>query len=358
MHKILIVSNTYSAYGAEKILLWLGHSLAEDGNYDVEFVSMFDKTRAPELGPQYISYNFGISDTGFKLTRYCKLFIKGYYFLTKHFKTNKYDYVVSFGQPSFYLLLFLRRWYRFKLVVSERLDPNACRKIIGFIRKKCYNLADKIVFQTQGAMSFYAQHCSNNVTIIPNPVDIPNEKWDVGKTRNIIINVGRLDVKQKRQDILIKAFKEFLFYYPDYVLQLCGDGKDRNKLESLVSKLGIEDHVIFLGKVNDVNHYLLQAKLFAFSSDYEGIPNALMEAMALGMPVISTRCSPGGAELLITSGENGILVERGCEKDLAESMVSLISNTEYAVKLAKNARSSMRYYSSTMIIQMWKNILN
>ena len=352
-----MVSNMYSAYGAEKMLLWLGHSLADDTNYDVEFVSLFDTMKTLEVGDNYVSHEFGIPTSGCAFKRYYNYFLKGYKKFNNLFKDNSYDYVVSFGQDSYYFLLLLRRKYRFKLVVSERIDPNACRKIVGFIRKKCYNLADKIVFQTQGAMSFYSQHCSSDVKIIPNPVDIPNEKWDVNKTRNIIINVGRLDIKQKRQDLLIKAFKEVLLYYPDYILQLCGDGNDRRKLELLVAKLGISDHVVFLGKVNNVNQYLLQARLFAFSSDYEGIPNVLMEAMALGMPVISTKCSPGGAELLITSGENGLLVEQGSEKELTNGMISLISNVTQSVKLAENARISMFYYSPAMIIQMWKNIL-
>lgn len=356
MVKILMVSNMYSAYGAEKMLLWLGHSLAKDTNYNVEFVSLFDTARSNEVGENNVSYEFGISNSGSIFRRYHNYFFKGYKKFYSLFKDNSYDYVVSFGQHSFYLLLLLKKKFGFKLVVSERNDPYAGKRIWSIFKRIAYKLADNVVFQTDGARSFYNLCDPKKTYIIPNPVTIPMEKWTLESVNKSIINVARLEILTKRQDVLIKAFRIFLTRHSDYVLELCGDGRDRECLYRLVLDLGIQDKVIFHGKVSNINEYLSHSRLFVFTSDSEGLPNALMEAMALGMPVVSTKCRPGGAELLIRSGENGILVNRGDEVTLAQVMCNLVEDDMKSISLGEKARVSMADYDPLSIIAKWKII--
>lgn len=357
MTKVLIVSNTYSAYGAEKILLWLGRTLAEDEQYDIEYVSFFDENKSLEVGYHSVSHELKIPCQGSILRRYYNYFILGYKRLHGLFRNNKYDYVISFGQYSYYLLLSLRHKFGYKIILSERNDPYFSKPFVGVIKKKLYGLADKIVFQTIGARNFFLNCKEEKISIIPNPIDIPAEKWQIDKAKKSIINVARLNIYPKRQDLLLKAFKELLKTHSDYVLEFCGDGQDRALLETMVSDLGIKDHVFFYGKVKPIEQYLLAARVFVLTSDSEGIPNALMEAMALGMPVISTRCSPGGAELLIADHVSGILVDKGDAQNLFRSMSDLIDNPDVAVRLGENARSSMYEYNSDRIISMWKSIL-
>lgn len=353
MIRVLIVSDTYLAYGAEKIMLWLGRELSRDADFLVEFAAMFDKEKSEYIGNN-ISYLFGIDSNKPKYFRLFDYFVSGYLSLRQLFRNCKYDYVVSFGQHSYYILLSLRRIFGFKLVLSERNDPYAVKPFIAFLRKQFYKHADRIVFQTIGAKAFYTNCDREKTNIIPNPIEIPEAKWDIKKTTPSIINVGRLDIKQKRQDVLIKAFRQVVEKYPEAILELCGDGQDRVQLEDLSEKLGIRDRVIFHGKVTNVQDYLLKARVFVFTSDYEGIPNALMEAMALGMPVISTKCSPGGAELLIDSGINGFLVERGDVCGLVDKIIKIISDYNQAVNIGNKARISMAAYNTEEIIEKWK----
>lgn len=352
--KILIISDSFVPYGAEKMLLWIGHSLGRARN-EVEFVSMFDTIREKAIGFSFPSYEFGISRKGRILFRNYKYFASGYKKLRSLFDCKKYDYVLSFGQKSYYILLLLRSTYKFRIILSERNDPYHAKKIIAHINKLLYNKADKIVFQTEGAKTFY-NNIKNNIYIIPNPVEIPKEVWNIAVTNKSIINVGRLDIKQKRQDLLLRAFKRIQYKYPDYHLELIGDGKDRFKIEALARKLGISDKIIFRGRVNNVNSYLRCASVFVFTSDYEGMPNALMEAMALGMPVVSTNCSPGGARELIESGKNGLLVNCGDEVSLYNAIVGIISTPEVAISYGMQARKSMLKYAPNIISNEWDNL--
>lgn len=336
------------------MMLWLGHELSRDINFHVEFVAMSDKKPSPYIG-NYQSYQFGIDSNRSKYLNLLNYFVKGYLSLRELFDNHRYDYVVSFGQNSFYILLLLRKKYGFKLVLSERNDPYAARPLVASLRRKCYKNADRIVFQTIGAKTFYAGCTREKTHIIPNPITIPDAKWNIDKTTKVIISVGRLDIRQKRQDILIKAFKQVVESYPEFVLEFCGDGPDRALLESLSVDLGIRDKVIFHGRLTNVQDYLLMARVFAFSSDFEGIPNALMEAMALGMPVISTKCSPGGAELLIDSGRNGFLVERGDVSGFAGKIMEMLSDSSLSANMGKRARLSMEAYNAKEIITQWKD---
>ena len=354
--RILIISDSFIQYGAEKILLWLGHSLGQIQNNEVEFVSMFDTIREKGIDSLFPSHEFGISRKGIFIVRNYKYFTEGYKKLKTIFNHKKYDYVLSFGQKSYYILLILRNTYKFRIILSERNDPFHTKKIISHINKLLYNKADKIVFQTEGAKTFYNNLNNQNISIIPNPIEIPKEEWDLAFTNKSIINIGRLDIEQKRQDLLLNAFKKIQYKYPDYHLELIGDGKDKLKLELLAKNLGISDKVIFRGRVNNVNSYLLHASVFVFTSDYEGMPNALMEAMALGMPVISTNCSPGGAKALIESGENGLLVDCGDEASLYNAISELISNPEVAISYGRQARKSMLKYAPNIIFYKWNNL--
>ena len=130
------------------------------------------------------------------------------------------------------------------------------------------------------------------------------------------------------------------------------------KLRDLTAALKIGSFVVFHGNTSEIGEKLLNNELFVLTSDFEGMPNALMEAMATGMPVISTKCSPGGAETLIRDGFNGLLVERGDIQGLAVALSRMVDNSQFEIQLANNARNSMRDYSPEVIISMWEKILD
>lgn len=187
------------------------------------------------------------------------------------------------------------------LIYSERNDPNRVnqRKVDKIYRKIVEHRADEFVFQTTGAQKCYPKKVQKRSVVILNPLDVtgfPTHDFTVEKKE--IVTVGRLE-PQKNQKLLINAFSELAKDFPDYTLIIYGEGSLRNELENYIISKGLQSKVVLPGVKNNIQEYIKDASLFVLSSDYEGIPNALIEAMAIGLPCVSTDCSPGGARELI-----------------------------------------------------------
>lgn len=338
------------------MITWLGNSLASEG-LDITFCSCYGSERADSFSPVAKSVALNIPNHSNFIIRNYRFFKCCYQKLKDIFEEKKYDYVVSFGETSYFVLLALRKKYGYKIVVSERLDPNISNGFFDTMRRKCYRYTDLLVCQSEGAKNCFNERIQKKTVVITNPISLPKERWQrelVGKT---IATSGRLTIGQKRQDVLIKAFAMFHVSYPDYILNIYGDGPDKQKLESLSEENDIKDYIKFMGSVKDVQKRLLSDEVFVLTSDYEGVPNALLEAMALGMPVISTKCSPGGAEMLIDNENNGLLVECGDAEGLSKAMEKMVNNKEAADVMAVNARLSVMKYDPQSIIKQWLHIM-
>ena len=243
---------------------------------------------------------------------------------------------------------------RTKSIICERNDPYKPHYYKLRLTKSLFRLADGAVFQLPKVADYYSM-VKGPTAVIPNPV-IPTstelELKPFDERENIIVSLGRLDLFQKRQDILIGAFAKFLEKHPDYRLELYGDGSDEGKLKDLVVKLGISENVIFGGITYHSLQVLSKAKFFVLSSDFEGIPNALLEAMSLGLPCISTKCRPGGAEYLIQDGDNGLLIDTGNVEALFQAM-NTMADTNIGDNIGNNAKSISDRFSEERITDMW-----
>lgn len=276
----------------------------------------------------------------------------------KHIKKIQPDVVISFLPNSNVYSVFGTLFTNCATIITERSDPYSEQGFLLNIKRLFYRFADGAVFQTEKAKKYYSKHIQEKSAVIPNPISkITQVQIPYDKKNNEIIHVARFDIKQKRQDLMVFAFKKVLQKYPDVKLVFCGDGKDFYKIVNLVMEEGIEDNVIFEGKVDNVLERINKAKIFVLTSDYEGIPNALAEAMAVGLPVISTNCSPGGAELLIENYKNGIIVPAGDVNGIAEAIIFLLDNPWIAEKYAKEARKITEKYSPENIIQKWDKFI-
>ena len=343
--------------GVNKMFLWLGNALANEG-YKITFCCIHDTEKSDRISANANSIELAVP----AYTSYFRKHLSFLYHATKELnkviKNGKYDYVMNFDGMAFYVLLFLRLFHSFKFVVSERADPNYNQSGLASIKRKLYRYVDILVCQTEGAKGYFSMKIQRKSTVIPNPVDIPREEWNISATKKEIAHVARLHIWQKRQDVLLHAFADFINKHPDYKLNIYGGGPDEEKLQSLAKELNILHNVIFHGNTKDVKEKLLRNEMFVLSSDFEGMPNALMEAMALGMPVVSTKCSPGGAEALISNGENGLLVECGDSQGLCKALCDMVENNEQKLNMAKQARLSMKDYEPKQIISLWEQILN
>lgn len=242
--------------------------------------------------------------------------------------------------------------------VSERNNPWVMPnvKVTRFLRKVAYPFANGIIFQTEMAKSFFPKYIQRKGIVLPNPVDdsripAPYE----GKREKRFVAVGRFE-PQKNFSMLIEAFAEFNKEVSGYRLMIYGEGKERKKLEKLIADLGMQDIIYLPGQDKDVLNKINNASAFILSSDYEGMPNALIEAMCMGMPVISTDCPSGGPRSLIENGNNGLLIPIGDQKALVNALLKCVDET-YAESLGNNAFNIRKQLTCKNIFYDWYRYL-
>lgn len=245
------------------------------------------------------------------------------------------------------------------VVVSERNNPwvMPAKKISRILRRLVYPFAKGLIFQTERAASFFTKGQQKKGIVLPNPLDLSRlPAVYTGVREKTVISAGRLD-SQKNFPLLIRAFARFHQRHPEYTLTIYGEGKERQALETLATEMLPEGSWALPGKVSDLPYRLAQAEIFALSSDYEGVPNVLIEAMAVGTPAVSTDCAPGGAAALIENGVNGLLVPVGEEEALAAGLCRLAEDWEAAMAMAEKAVSVREMLDGETVTARWLDYL-
>ena len=282
--------------------------------------------------------------------------------LRKVIKQREPDVIVSFGTTNAMYDTPACVGLNSKHIVCERNDPAhyAGSLLSKVISRSLMRLADGYVFQTKDAQRFYGGNIAKHSVVIPNPLFNIDKMpvRDDGKVRDkTIVSVGRLN-KQKNHPMLVRAFAEIAKKYPDFNLVIYGDGPERKKDEILIRQLGLSDKVELPGTKSNIFALIHNASLFVLSSDFEGMPNALMEAMALGLPCISTDCPCGGPQELIEDGVNGILIPVSGEVELKKAMSFVLQNKDAAEEMGQKAMTIRENYSLDIICQRWYSYFN
>lgn len=270
------------------------------------------------------------------------------------------DVVISFYNDLCALASIAILGLHIPLIYSERNDPNRTnqRPIDQLYRKIVENRANKIVFQTKGAQECYPPKVQRKSVVILNPLDTSAfPTHDFSNEKKEIVSVGRLE-PQKNQKLLIESFSMLAEELSDYNLVIYGEGSLRKELEAFVESKGLTNRVFLPGAKSGIQNYIKDASLFVLSSDYEGIPNALIEAMAIGLPCVSTDCSPGGARELIESEENGLIVECGNPKMLADAVKRMIVEKKEAKRMGTQARLVRSRVDKCKIADSWLGIIH
>ena len=219
-------------------------------------------------------------------------------------------------------------------IVSERDSPTERNRPLTYaLRRILYPLADGIITQTSASERFLSGRTGHkNIAVIYNPISRPDVPAAQHREK-LVLNVGRLVTKKGQSDLLLAFAKAGVV---DWSLVICGDGPLRKDLEALADQLGLAGRVRFEGTVKDVNSWYARAGVFAFSSYFEGFPNALAEALVAGVPSVSYDCPTGPSEL-IENGETGYLVTLGDIDELAKRLRDLMTNPALADRLSRNA---------------------
>lgn len=281
----------------------------------------------------------------------------------KIIKKENPDIIVSFlPMPSYRVLFFKNKKNNIPIIVADRNDPKEEYKSLldKILMKLLYKKADGFVFQTNEQRDFFKKNIRNKSTIIYNPIKdefIQKTKENSIKKEKVIISVGRL-TSQKNQKILINAFSKIVKLYPEYKLKIFGQGDLEKTLKEQIISLNLENKVLLCGVSNNIKNELEKSEIFVLPSDYEGMPNALIEAMAIGLPVISTDCPCGGPRELIQNNVNGILIPVDDTDSLEQKIKMLIEDKKMALKIGKEASKIKEKLNSDKIVAQWEDYIN
>ena len=202
----------------------------------------------------------------------------------------------------------------------------------------------------------------DNITVLQNPVDIARldrmasqRPIITADRRPVLVTMGRMS-RQKRHDLLIEGFARVCRYH-DCELWICGDGRGRAQIEANIRKHGLESRVRLLGFLDNPHATLRQSDLFVLTSDYEGLPNALIEAQMLGIPAVATRC-PFGPDEIIDHEKTGILIDVGDVHAMVRAIDELLRDPARRRKMGDLAKQSVRpRFAAARIINKWEELL-
>lgn len=361
--KITLVISSLSAGGAERVMSLMANYWSRNGD-DVTLITLADKSsdfyildeRVRRVG---LDYEFPSNNKIFSI--YFNL--KKIYLLRNEIKKAESDVVISFMDKMNVIGLISSIGLQLPVMISERIDPKKYN--IGFLwrtlRYIVYPFADRLIVQNPAIKKWALSRWPGlPVSVIANPVHIPartKHKSFLDSKFKWCLAIGRL-TEQKGFDLLLSAFARVKEQDVNdtWRLLILGEGELRAELTRQVELLHLNDLVLMPGRVNNPEDYLKQADLFVLSSRFEGFPNALLEAMACGLPVISTNC-PSGPEEIISHNIDGILVENENDEALAKAMYELMTDKEKGKRLAEEAQKSVSRFHPDKIMKQWGSVI-
>lgn len=342
--------------GAERVISILASQLAERGN-TVDVVMISNRHQDYKISDKVnIIYLDCDQDQQLQTGKRYLLRLQK---IRKTIKNTSPDLVISFMSETNIDVCFAMKGMKIPLIVSERNDPkiDPPSRAKQLLRRIAYRKPAGFVFQTPDAQAYFSKRIQKRSTIILNPISEDLPPRHTGDREKRIVAVGRLN-KQKNFPLLIHAFADFVGTHPDYVLEIYGKGSLRDKLASMLSAESLTDKVLLKGFCNDVHQRIVSAAMFVMSSDFEGMPNALAEAMAIGMPSISTDCPCGGPKLLIEHGENGLLVPVGDQGKMLEAMIYMADHPDAAEQMSQKACDVKNKMDVNAITMQWERFID
>lgn len=349
--KIFFYISTLGKGGAERVVTQLAKEFGKQDN-NVTITTSYREENEYEI-PSYIRRINLLKekDTSNKIKRNLRLISK----LRKIIKRDNPDLLISFMQEPNVRSIIATRGLRTKSIISVRNDPKMeyPETIGNIISKYLLPKADGCVFQTEDAKKYFPKKLQEKSTIIFNQVD--HRFFDVKKKEGEdIVSIGRLS-PQKNHKMLINAFEKVNQKFPNEKLLIYGQGELKEELEDEINKRGLEHNIHLMGLTSDVPKVLSKAKMFILSSDYEGMPNTLLEAMAVGLPCISTDCPCGGPRTIIEHREDGLLVPINDEKELERSILLLLEDKKFSNRISRNAKEKSEIFKPSYIFKQWKD---
>lgn len=342
--KLTFITDTLSSGGSERVISVLANELSKE--YDIEIICLRTHKAYYPLLPE-VKVTYAIDYCGNSL---CKKFM----WLRSY--VSKDSLVIAFMVPVYVFTLASLMFSRHRVIVSERNDPDAASMFRRIARKLLIWRAQAVVVQTQSIAERMPSSVRNKQTIIYNPI---SDKYTSGSALdsekdNLIVSVGRLS-PQKNQKMMIDGFKELLKVKPEYRLEIYGEGEIHEEIEDYIKESELTNKVLLKGRCNELQNVLNRAKLFVLTSNYEGMSNAMMEALYMGLPVVTTSVS--GTEELIVNEVNGVIVPIGDTKAYTDIIINLVSDETKLLAMAKKAVEIKDKVEIKSIVPKWISLI-
>ena len=344
---IVFVVSQLKVGGAAKMIKYVANLCAQFFN-EVSLITYYNDFTPDDIDNRIKRYNLNVSFGGFPVWR-----LKALSRLRTILKKGNYDIVCSFLPDISTMSKLAAHGLNVKVVSCERGDPYEFSRLWRTIMSWTYSHSDYCVFQLEKARDFFGDDVIQHSFVIPNPyVPMGDITPFIGNRKKTIVSGGRFSL-QKRFDVLIEAFAKVKKIHPDYKLVLYGEGDYLNNYKKQVKELGLEECVSFPGYVKNLAAQIREDGIFVLSSDFEGIPNALIEAMSVGIPVVATDCTPGGPAFLTQNGKRGLLVPVRDAEAMFLAILKLIENPLIAREMSEKEIAIVSELDINVINKQW-----
>ena len=378
IHLLYLIPSLENSGGMERVLTHKVNFLIKTNNYIITIIttdmaddahSFFELDSSINLVKFKLffneKFNLPIIDKIFETHALLKTYKN---FLTIFIKENNVDICISMGAKDLEFL------YKIDLPCKKIFEAHFSKgirtrmlfaikgnalhwRIIAKIRELQNNIQtkklDKVIVLTEKSRRDW-EISNSNIAVIPNPSSFKTTYEFPEHDSKRVIAIGRLEF-EKGFDLLIQAWESVRTIYPDWKLNIFGDGTQKNNLEYLIDKFNLSDSVLLKGTTDNVSKELLNSSFLVLSSRFEGMPMVMLESMACGLPMVAFDCETGPSEL-IENNDCGFLVDNGSVNMLSEKIIVMIRNKEKRLSMSNCAKIKSENYNIDKIMEKWENL--
>lgn len=359
MNIVIILTDITTLGGIERVTSCLSSEFLKfksEKKINVTVISCFKRYENPAYGiDSSVNLHYLVKDDYNleKISKYkrAEMIVKAAKSLRNFLKNNKFDTVITQAfLPTFLYWLYGNNVQ--KHIICEHFNYNLYNFLVTKIRNYIYRKADNIVTLTEADAEKFRAIGLNPISI-PNMISVPIKEHSFEGRR--LLSVGRLH-KQKGYDLLIDAMPAVFKKFPNWQLDIFGEGEERDNLQKKIDSYSLSSNISLKGYTNDVQSELLSSDIFIVSSRYEGFPMIIVEALASGLPVVSFNCPEGPRQLLERGA--GLLVEVGNIESLSENIIKLIESRELRNRCRENGYRNIKKYKPEVIMKKWAQLLD
>lgn len=352
MKKIIFIVTSLGEGGAQKVMSMIANECVVSG-YMVNVISIMKTDVCVSLDRAISLDNLGIEKVGGKSNFFVLLKQP---LLYKKIKKANPDIIVLFGTLPAIFCFRVSKAVTKHIIACERDNPLGMKRYMFKLARQVYSSAQMAVFQMPQVANIYGIK-KDRYTVIPNACltyESHRGRFDLDSCLNskLVISAGRLE-KVKRFDVLIDAFRLIHQEFTDFKLDIFGDGSERSILQERIDSNGLHDVITLKGHVDNIWKNTEAPFAFVLSSESEGIPNVIMEAMYYGIPCVATDCDPGGAKFLLENEKFGLIAKKNNPDDLAEKIKTLITRPDQYKYFVEKGRYRINEFNKETILRMW-----